>query len=94
MPKRFDTRFYLLHVGTEMGVSDGLENVALEWVTPSDALKRHAEGTFPMLPPQILTLRELSTMSLEQTLKPVLVEPIEPVMLDGKITLNTLRYKL
>ena len=60
-PKRFDTRFFVA------ALPDGQEAVHFrgesdhsEWVTPRDAVERHASGELGMLPPTVFTLAELS----------------------------------
>ena len=60
-PKRFDTRFFVaaLPEGQEPVHYRG-ESDRSEWVTPRDAVERHASGELGMLPPTVFTLAELS----------------------------------
>jgi 8-oxo-dGTP pyrophosphatase MutT (NUDIX family) len=62
VPKRFDTRFFLASVGSETeGTPDESEGLELLWLTPSEALRRHHEGSLPMVFPTIRTLEDLAT---------------------------------
>ena len=60
-PKRFDTRFFVaaLPEGQEPVHYRG-ESDHSEWMTPRDAVERHASGELGMLPPTVFTLAELS----------------------------------
>ena len=69
MPKRFDTRFYLVCVedGTE-GTPDDSEGLELVWLTPAAALRRHHEDSMPMVFPTIRTLEDLSSFASRREL--------------------------
>src|SRR5918998_1106290 len=58
--RRYDTKFFaaLLPVGQEARDVSGEADEAV-WTTPSAALREHAGGTRPMLPPTIHTLGQL-----------------------------------
>jgi len=60
-PRRFDTRFYLapLPPGQE-ATACRRETVAGDWVTPTDALARHARGEITLAPPTHRTLDDLA----------------------------------
>ncbi len=59
-PRRYDTRFFLAAAPAgQRPVHDDREVISAEWITPSDALDRHDEGEFPMLPPTVANLRML-----------------------------------
>jgi 8-oxo-dGTP pyrophosphatase MutT (NUDIX family) len=59
-PRRYDTRFFVtLAPPAQTPLHDDREVIANTWVKPKDALARHAEGTFLMLPPTIASLRAI-----------------------------------
>ena len=59
-PRRYDTRFFLAAAPAgQRPVHDDREVISAEWITPSNALDRHDEGEFPMLPPTVANLRML-----------------------------------
>ena len=50
-PRRFNTRFFLASVpATQEGIHDNMETVSSHWITPADALARHADGKFGLMP--------------------------------------------
>jgi 8-oxo-dGTP pyrophosphatase MutT (NUDIX family) len=59
-PRRYDARFFLAVVpeGQE-GQHDGKETTESLWITPSEALERHAAGELFVAPPQWQVLRQL-----------------------------------
>ena len=60
-PKRFDTRFYLAHVGRDQEARcDGSETVELEWIAPGDALDRARRGDAGIMFPTKLSLLRLT----------------------------------
>src|SRR4029453_11589452 len=59
-PRRYDTRFFVtLAPPAQTPLHDDREVIANTWVKPKEALDRHAEGTFLMLPPTIASLRAM-----------------------------------
>jgi len=82
-PRRFDTYFYLaaLPDGQEPHLPDG-EADQVRWLTPARALTEHSSGNLPMLPPTILTLRELSTFDSREEMLAVVRDVSAPFMPD------------
>ncbi len=63
-PKRFDTRFFLTRAPSGQAyVHDDEELIGSEWVRPSDALARHADGDFAMIWPTICSIEELGAFA-------------------------------
>jgi len=59
-PRRYDTRFFVAAAPTEQVPSHDLsETVDSCWITPRDALERHAEGAFDIIFPTIRHLEVL-----------------------------------
>jgi 8-oxo-dGTP pyrophosphatase MutT (NUDIX family) len=83
-PLRFDTRFYLAITPPGVrGAIDGEELVDLEWVRPTDALRREAAGVWDVAFPTRKILEMLATAetapALEETLRALrIVPPIQP----------------
>jgi 8-oxo-dGTP pyrophosphatase MutT (NUDIX family) len=49
-PRRFDTHFFVtLAPPSQTGLHDGFETVDSLWISPQDALERHADETFGMM---------------------------------------------
>ncbi|MFM2120022.1 MAG: hypothetical protein RL722_1490, partial [Pseudomonadota bacterium] len=49
LPKRFDTRFFIVAMPAgQTATVDAEETTALAWITPQDALARHAAGEFDL----------------------------------------------
>jgi 8-oxo-dGTP pyrophosphatase MutT (NUDIX family) len=60
-PKRFDTRFFLAILPPGQVTSfDDKETTEEAWLTPAEALERHAAGTIKLPPPQVRTLHEMA----------------------------------
>ena len=60
-PRRYDTRFFVAALPAGQHTRDvGGEADATMWLTPREALDRHAREELEMLPPTIITLTELS----------------------------------
>ncbi len=60
-PRRYDTRFFVAAAPTEQVPShDFSETVDSCWITPRDALRRHAEGSFDIIFPTIRHLEALA----------------------------------
>lgn len=60
-PKRFDTNFFVIPAphGQEVRI-DTSEATEWQWIEPVHALAMHDRGEFPLSPPTILTLHEIS----------------------------------
>jgi 8-oxo-dGTP pyrophosphatase MutT (NUDIX family) len=90
LPKRFDTWFFLASVPRDIAISiDGHEIVDWMWVAPTDALARR--DLYVVLP----TLKNLEALcgygdmvALLESRRGITIEPIEPVLIDGKPTLR------
>ena len=62
MPKRFDTHFYLASAPSDhLAVHDGHESVDSIWISPADALKGNADGTYTIIFPTRLNVEMLGT---------------------------------
>lgn len=60
-PRRYDTRFFVAALPAAQRTRDvGGEADATMWLTPREALKRNAADELAMLPPTVMTLRELA----------------------------------
>jgi 8-oxo-dGTP pyrophosphatase MutT (NUDIX family) len=61
LPKRFDTHFFLAASPEDQSPThDDLEVTASEWITPEEALARHARAEFPLVFATVHQLRALS----------------------------------
>jgi mutator protein MutT len=82
-PRRFDTFFYLaaLPPGQEPHLPTG-EADQVRWLTPARALTEHGAANLPMLPPTIITLRELSTYDSREEMLAAVRDVSEPFMPD------------
>jgi 8-oxo-dGTP pyrophosphatase MutT (NUDIX family) len=60
-PRRYDTYFFVAELppGAEP-VASGTEMDVVSWLKPHEALAAYDAGDLPMLPPTVITLRELS----------------------------------
>jgi 8-oxo-dGTP pyrophosphatase MutT (NUDIX family) len=60
-PKRFDTNFFVIPApqGQEIRI-DTSEATEWTWIEPTHALAAHDRGEFPLSPPTVLTLQEIS----------------------------------
>lgn len=60
-PRRYDTRFFIAALPPGQEARDGTSEAEVaEWVRPADAVAQHAAGGRAMLPPTVVTLRELA----------------------------------
>jgi recombination protein RecT len=94
VPKRYDTRFFLAEVGDDVeGTPDTEEGLELLWLRPAEALRRHAEGTFPLVFPTIRNLEALLPYtergSLLAARRAAEIPTIQPVLVvrDGQKTI-------
>jgi 8-oxo-dGTP pyrophosphatase MutT (NUDIX family) len=81
---RFDTHFYLAFAPPgQAATSDEIETYAGLWITPSDALRRNAQGHFPMIFPTIMHLQRLTNYNtldaLHQFATSKSIYAVEPV---------------
>ncbi|QKV51807.1 MBL fold metallo-hydrolase [Comamonas antarctica] len=61
MPKRFATQFMVARMPAgQTPVADESEQFEPQWITPADALERHAQGGFLIIFPTIKTLEKLA----------------------------------
>ena len=87
VPKRFDTYFYLAKMPGDATVTvDGREVVDHVWIAPADALKQ-----LKMVFPTIKNLEALlgfdSADALIESRRGAVIEPVQPVLVNGKPTL-------
>jgi 8-oxo-dGTP pyrophosphatase MutT (NUDIX family) len=90
LPKRFDTWFFLASVGRGAPVTiDGSEIVEWVWIRPAEALARR---DWRVVLPTIKNLESLSgfdtVAAVLESRREAVIEPIEPVLVDGKPTLQ------
>lgn len=90
LPKRFDTWFFLAAVPRDVAIAiDGREIVEWMWIAPADAL---AQRDLQVVLPTRKNLEALtgfeSVDALLESRRGVPIEPIEPVLVDGKPTLR------
>lgn len=63
-PIRFDTHFFIAHAPPgQVPVHDAIETTEQLWISPQEALERHKQNRFPMLPPTVSNLRILAGLS-------------------------------
>ena len=90
IPKRFDTWFFLAKVGRDVNVQiDQNEITAHQWLAPKDALARR---DLKLVFPTIKNLEAIAAFDNADALidarRGATIEPIEPVLVDGKPTLR------
>jgi 8-oxo-dGTP pyrophosphatase MutT (NUDIX family) len=60
-PRRYDTRFFAAKVAPRsQPIVDPREMTDAVWITPADALRRHSDGSLPLVFPTIKTLEQLT----------------------------------
>ena len=89
LPKRFDTWFFLTLVPRDIPIAiDGREIVDWMWIAPADALQR---SDLQLVFPTRKNLEAIAGFEDAQTLiesrRGITIEPIVPVLRDGKPTL-------
>ena len=89
IPKRFDTWFFLSTVDRAATVTiDGNEIVESMWITPADALsRRDLKLVFPTIRNLEALLGFEDTKSLIASRRGAIIEPVEPILVNGKPTL-------
>ncbi len=90
LPKRFDTQFFLAAVNREATVNiDGVEIVDAMWIAPGDALQRRdLRLVFPTIKNLEAIARFKTSKALIESRRGAVIEPIQPVLVDGKPTLR------
>jgi 8-oxo-dGTP pyrophosphatase MutT (NUDIX family) len=91
VPKRFDTYFFLARVSRDVrATAENSEAVDVIWISPEEALERREE--MRMVFPTIRNLEAVagygSTAQLIASRKGARIEPVQPVIADGKILLR------
>ncbi|QXJ26655.1 NUDIX hydrolase [Actinomadura graeca] len=77
-PKRYDTRFFVAAIPEGQRAGDvSTEADQAAWVRPAEAAERGRRGEWPMLPPTVATLSELSAF---ETVADALASPREIVV--------------
>lgn len=90
LPKRFDTYFYLAKVARDTNVTiDNQEIAEAQWLAPKDALARR---DLKLVFPTIKNLEAIAAFDDVDTLlesrRGAIIDPILPVLVDGKPTLR------
>jgi 8-oxo-dGTP pyrophosphatase MutT (NUDIX family) len=85
-PKRFDTYFFLTCVGLDVvAKADEREAVDITWISPAVAIER---DDFPLVFPTRKNLEALvgfrSVAELIESRRGAAVEPVEPILVDGR----------
>jgi recombination protein RecT len=93
VPKRFDTYFFLARVGRDVEASpEDQEAVDVLWIDPADALARHAASEMHMVFPTLRNLEAITGFdtvdALLESRRGIPIEPVEPVLVDGKPALR------
>ena len=93
IPKRFDTYFFLATVSREaIATAEQNEVVDVTWIHPSDALAKHAAREMQMVFPTLRNLEAImgyaNTAALLDDRRGATIEPVEPVLVNGKPTLR------
>jgi len=89
LPKRFDTYFFLTLVGRDVeAVADQHEAIDVVWIAPAEAIERSRRGDFPIVFPTLKNLEALvgfaSATELIESRRGAVIEPVEPILVDGK----------
>ena len=92
LPKRFDTYFFLATVPRDViATAEQSEASAVVWIRPAEALQRHAAREMAMVFPTLRNLEALAGFTnageLIESRRGAVIEPILPVLVDGKPTL-------
>lgn len=93
IPKRFDTYFFLAAVSRDaIATAEQNEVVEVVWIDPSAALAKHAAREMQMVFPTLRNLEAITgyndTATLLASRRDAVIEPIEPVLIDGKPALR------
>ena len=88
-PRRYDTYFFVaaLPAGAEP-VASGTEMDIIAWLSPVQALVAYERGDLPMMPPTVITLRELAAFpdlgSVLAGASGRTLDPVRPRILDDE----------
>lgn len=87
IPRRFDTWFFLASVNRGVvATAEQHEAVAAAWISPARAL--HSQGEMKMLFPTVKNLEAIATFptttALLESRRGAVIEPVQPVLVDGK----------
>ncbi len=93
VPKRFDTYFYLVKVPrATIATPEDHEAVDVTWIHPANALAKHVAREMQMVFPTLRNLEALRGFAtadeLIESRRGAVIEPIMPVLVDGKPTLR------
>lgn len=93
IPKRFDTYFFIAEVSRDAVASAEQNEVTdVTWIHPADALAKHKAREMQMVFPTLRNLEALlgfdSIEALLESRRDTIIEPVEPVLVDGKPTLR------
>lgn len=89
-PRRYDTRFFIAAAPEhQRPMHDAGETVAHEWVTPREALDRHARGAMQLMFPTLKTLELLGRFdrvadALDYAHAPRAMPPMSPHLASGR----------
>jgi len=86
IPKRFDTYFFLANVARDAVVTiDGNEIVEAMWIAPKDALaRRDLHLVFPTIKNLEAIASFTSSSALIESRLNAIIEPVQPVLVNGK----------
>jgi 8-oxo-dGTP pyrophosphatase MutT (NUDIX family) len=92
IPKRFDTYFFLVTVARDVIASvDEREASDSIWISPTEALARHARREMPMVFPTLRNLEAIASFATTQELiasrRNATIEPVLPILVNGRPTL-------
>jgi 8-oxo-dGTP pyrophosphatase MutT (NUDIX family) len=92
VPKRFDTWFYLATVTRDaIATAEQNELVDAVWIPPVEALRKQADRSMQIMFPTARNLEALvgfaSAAELIDSRRGAVIEPIQPVLVNGKPTL-------
>lgn len=92
VPKRFDTYFFLARVARDVVASaEQQEGVDVTWISAENALAKQKSGEMKLVFPTLRTLESLrgfeNAASLIDSRRGITIEPIQPILVNGKPTL-------
>lgn len=93
IPKRFDTYFFLATVSRDaVATAEQNEVVDVTWIHPAAALAKHAAREMQMVFPTLRNLEAIAGFAnaaeLFDARRDAVIEPVEPVLVNGKPTLR------